>query len=91
MKMTSRLLLLLAALSVFAAPASAVNVNSIQAKPTAKSITDMVTPNEEIVYIAKTGKKYHKSNCRYVKKSKTAIKKSEAQKRGYTACSVCKP
>lgn len=50
-----------------------------------------LVPNEETVYVAKTGKKYHKSTCRYVSKSKTAMTKSEAKKKGYTACSICKP
>ena len=46
---------------------------------------------EVYVYITKTGKKYHKGNCRYLKKSKTKIALKEACKRGYTSCKVCKP
>jgi competence protein ComEC len=43
------------------------------------------------VYITKTGEKYHRSGCRYLKKSKIAIKLSKAKKRGYKPCKVCKP
>ncbi len=43
------------------------------------------------VYITKTGKKYHKGDCRYLKKSKVKITLEEACKRGYTPCKVCKP
>ncbi|MFT5213127.1 MAG: hypothetical protein ACI9WV_000843 [Patiriisocius sp.] len=43
------------------------------------------------VYVTKTGKKYHKENCRYLKvsKNKTIIKKAKAK--GYLACKVCVP
>lgn len=41
------------------------------------------------VYITKTGKKYHRSGCQWLKWSKIKIKKSEAEDRGYTACGTC--
>lgn len=44
---------------------------------------------ETLVYVTKTGKKYHLSNCRYLSKSKIPISLFEAVSRGYTACSVC--
>ena len=44
---------------------------------------------DTIVYVTKTGKKYHLSNCRYLSKSKIPISLSEAVAGGYTACSVC--
>lgn len=44
----------------------------------------------ETVYVTSSGKKYHKSSCRYVKgKSATSYSIDEAKKKGYTACSVC--
>lgn len=46
---------------------------------------------DQIVYITNTGEKYHRGNCRYLRKSKIAIKKSEAIDRGYEPCKVCKP
>lgn len=45
--------------------------------------------NSAIVYVTNTGKKYHKSSCSYLKKSKIQMNLSEAQSEGYTACSRC--
>lgn len=42
------------------------------------------------VYITKTGAKYHKSGCSYLK-SKIEISLSDAKAQGYTACSRCDP
>lgn len=45
----------------------------------------------DIVYVTKTGSKYHRAGCRYLKKSYREITRTEAKEQGYTACSVCKP
>lgn len=47
--------------------------------------------SETYVYIKEGGKKYHKKNCSLVKTGKTRVTLSEALKRGYTPCKVCKP
>jgi hypothetical protein len=47
-------------------------------------------PEEIIVYVTKTGSKYHRANCRYLGKSKIPITLKEAKKK-YGPCSVCKP
>jgi outer membrane biogenesis lipoprotein LolB len=44
---------------------------------------------DPIVYISKAGHTYHKANCTYLGKGKTAIKLSVAKKRGYTRCPWC--
>lgn len=44
-----------------------------------------------IVYITRTGSKYHKGTCSYLRQSKIEITLSDAVDRGYTACSRCKP
>lgn len=44
-----------------------------------------------VVYITKTGKKYHRSGCRYLKKSKIRTTLKKAKARRYKPCSVCKP
>lgn len=46
---------------------------------------------ETVVYITKTGEKYHKDGCRYLRQSKIKTTKKEAIKNGYGACKVCKP
>lgn len=45
----------------------------------------------QTVYITRTGEKYHLGSCQYLRSSKISIALSDAQKRGYTACSVCRP
>ena len=49
------------------------------------------TGNAPTVYITKTGAKYHVEGCRYSTQSSIPMSLEEAQKRGLTACSVCKP
>ncbi len=43
------------------------------------------------VYIAKSGEKYHKAGCQYLKKSQIKTTKKEVVKNNYGACKVCKP
>ena len=43
------------------------------------------------VYITRTGHKYHRSGCRYLRKSKIKTNLKAAKEAGYTACSVCDP
>ena len=42
------------------------------------------------VYITRTGKKYHRGSCSYLRYSKISISLTDA-KRGYSPCSVCNP
>jgi len=58
--------------------------------------TNTTTPNltaqddqEETVYVTRTGSKYHRPGCRYLKSS-IPMKLSEAKTR-YSPCSVCRP
>jgi len=46
---------------------------------------------ETKLYLTKTGHKYHRANCQYLRKSKIEVTLSEAKKRGMTPCSKCKP
>ena len=43
------------------------------------------------VYTTKTGEKYHKSSCKYLKYSKKEYTLDKAKALGFSACSVCKP
>jgi hypothetical protein len=44
---------------------------------------------ETTVYVTKTGSKYHRSGCQYLRQSQIAISLSSAKAQGYTACSKC--
>jgi len=46
---------------------------------------------EQIVYVTKTGKKYHAANCRYLSQSKIPISLKDAKAKGYEPCKVCHP
>ncbi|NDI77318.1 hypothetical protein DYH56_05715 [Psychrilyobacter piezotolerans] len=43
---------------------------------------------EHVVYITKSGKKYHRESCRYNKNTR-AMSVEEARGRGLEACKVC--
>lgn len=61
-------------------------------KPCSKCNAPIVDKVEKtyIVYITRSGSKYHTSNCSYLKSS-IAISKIDAISQGYTACSRCNP
>lgn len=59
--------------------------------PTIKSEPQQTEKKEVIVYITKTGEKYHQDGCRYLSKSRIPINLSDAKSQGYTPCSVCNP
>lgn len=49
-------------------------------------------PAKDTVYITKSGKKFHRSICRTLTRSKKiAISRQDAVKKGYTACKACNP
>jgi len=48
-------------------------------------------PASITVYITKTGKKYHRGSCSYLRRSKIRISLKDACARGYTSCSRCSP
>ena len=45
----------------------------------------------QTVYITKTGEKYHKKGCQYLKYSSRSIDLKDAINAGYEPCKVCKP
>ncbi len=47
--------------------------------------------DEATVYLSKTGRKFHRKNCRYVRGGARPIPRGDALKSGHTPCSVCKP
>jgi endonuclease YncB( thermonuclease family) len=47
-------------------------------------------PEERTVYVTRTGSKYHRSSCRYLRRSRIPVSLKEA-KQSYGPCSVCRP
>lgn len=70
-----------------------VNSNKNIKKPASKPVPKVIpVPQQEsgqTVYITNSGSKYHTAGCRYLKKSRIPINKSNAINQGYTSCSRC--
>jgi micrococcal nuclease len=63
---------------------------TVSTEPTISSKTS--TQGEDIiVYVTKTGKKYHLSSCSYLSKSAVPMKLSDAKAQGFAPCSKCNP
>ncbi len=65
------------------APRPARNPQPVISKP--------VKTDEIIVYVTKSGKKYHREGCQHLRKSSRAISLKEALEKGYEPCTRCKP
>lgn len=59
-----------------------------QSTPSTESQRQM-EPQERIVYVTRTGEKYHGPSCSYLRQSRIPISLKDAKKKGYTACSRC--
>ncbi|MEN3323689.1 hypothetical protein VP395_08115 [Mariniflexile soesokkakense] len=55
------------------------------------SIIFTANVSSQTVYTTKSGEKFHKSTCGYLKYSKKEITLEKALELNYSACSVCKP
>ncbi|MFY0712780.1 hypothetical protein J1D01_03820 [Seonamhaeicola sp. NFXS20] len=53
-------------------------------------VTSNISVVGQTVYTTKTGEKYHKETCRYLKYSKKTINLDRAKVLAYQACKVCK-
>jgi endonuclease YncB( thermonuclease family) len=49
------------------------------------------TDESIMVYVTKSGTKYHLANCQHLSQSSLPIKLQDAKARGYTPCSRCNP
>ena len=70
---------------------SSENNSSSTATSSIETVPESAVSTSYTVYITKTGEKYHRDGCRYLKKSQIAIDKNAAVAQGYTPCSVCNP
>ncbi len=74
------------------APACAERVAMAADQPPAMGVAaPLPLGDNDTVYVTKTGEKFHRNGCRYLRKTKIALKKGEAVRMGYTPCKVCKP
>lgn len=105
--MFKRLLLVLFVWSLFltvAAPSRTTTANAAHGAAAVLTQVEVATPvvsfapvhvneatQEDTVYITRTGAKYHRDGCQYLSRSKIAIKRKDAIRRGFEPCKVCKP
>ena len=63
------------------------------AQPIAQPVVQPIaqTASNDIVYRTNTGRMYHREGCRSLSQSQIPISRSDAIRRGLTACSVCNP
>ena len=55
------------------------------------AVAGFAANKDTVVYITKSGSKYHAGSCSYLSKSKIAIALGEAVSKGYDPCSRCSP
>lgn len=77
-------------------PRAAATDGAPTSRPVPQITTRPATPAPETgadvqVYVTKSGKKYHRKECRFVTEGATAMTVKQAQAQGYTPCSRCKP
>jgi len=83
MKRLAAIFLFLATL-LYAGPSQPIRIQ----QPTAQVSQD---PQSVTVYVTRTGKKYHRDGCRYLRQSRIPMSLKDAKANGYTPCSVCRP
>lgn len=70
---------------------SSSSVSSSSAAATVTPAASSSSGDDTVVYVTKTGKKYHRDGCKCLAKSKIQTTLSKAEAEGYTPCSVCDP
>jgi hypothetical protein len=73
-----------------ATPAPSAPAGSPAAAPAASPATPGEASASTVVYLGKSGSRYHLKGCRYLKGAGKEITVGEAMKKGYAPCNVCK-
>lgn len=55
------------------------------------SASGFTLPRAAQVYVTRTGDKYHRAGCRYLRRSQIPMSLKDAEAHGYRPCSVCRP
>ncbi|PYR93562.1 MAG: hypothetical protein DMF84_09170 [Acidobacteria bacterium] len=63
---------------------------AVAPRPVQKAEQSKSDVENETVYVTRTGAKYHRDGCRYLRSSRIPMKLKDAAK-SYGPCSVCRP
>jgi len=61
------------------------------ALPAATVRTPVPAAPPAVVFMTRTGEKYHRHGCRFLQKGAAPVSRLEARRRGLTPCSICEP
>jgi hypothetical protein len=91
MKKTAALLVILASLFLCSCAPDIVRSGGVVVRGEMPKPTDIISyyKNEDVVYVTKSGTKYHKDGCPYLKSSKIMISLEQAVMEGRQPCSGC--
>lgn len=78
-------------ISAFPTPPSVKISPTIHINTSTPKVQSKVQKKETVVYITRTGEKYHVSSCSYLRRSCIPIDLSDAKSSGYSPCSRCHP
>lgn len=91
-KMSKIMASLIIIIFLFAGGGCSSNNTPIKSTENPQKTTQTISQNvEQTVYKTNSGKKYHKTGCRYLSKSSISVTKTDAINEGLTPCSVCNP
>lgn len=71
----------------------AVPIDRVESEPAVvETAARQDSPDDgDIVYLTRTGSRYHRKDCDHLSKSAVQVTRAEAKSRGKTPCRVCKP
>ena len=64
-------------------------IPSTVAPPSHAAPTVTLAKQDCVVYVTRSGHKYHRAGCRYLRRSSIPMSRSKAIGAGFTPCSVC--
>ncbi len=66
-----------------------IKVQVVEPRKEEKAESKTEFKDSDVVYVTKSGKKYHTADCSFLKKTKLAVTKREAEQSGKTPCTKC--
>jgi len=74
---------------LFIASIFLLSIPSIAPAPISRASETAVQQRECVVYVTRTGERYHRESCGYLRRSSRPMSRSDAIAAGYTPCHRC--